>query len=75
METRDYKYVSDYCNISFEVVEKMDCFTFFYYLREAFIYYNSITKEGIKYLNNAWRLEQTEMDTQRCRELFGRKEE
>ena len=42
------------------------------YRRDAFIYRMSQSEEGEKYLNNAWRLEQTKPDRKSLREKFGK---
>ena len=42
--------------------------------RDAFIHKLSQTEEGQKYLDNAWRMEQTEPDRVKLRKKLGRKE-
>ncbi len=42
--------------------------------RDAYIQMLSRTEEGQKYLDNAWRMEQTEPDRKRLRAKLGRKE-
>jgi hypothetical protein len=42
--------------------------------RDAFISWLSRTEAGTEYLDNAWRMEQTEPDRKALRERFGRKE-
>lgn len=49
-------------------VEKLDVVEYKFYLREAFIYNCSMTKEGIEYLMNAKRLETTEPERDKLRE-------
>ncbi len=43
--------------------------------RDAFIFRMSQSEKGIEYLDNAWRLEQTEPDMKGLRAKFGRKGE
>ena len=45
---------------------------YFIILRDAFIYRKMQTKEGQEWLDNAWRLEQTEPERERLREKFGK---
>lgn len=42
--------------------------------RDAFIYMLSRTEAGQEYLDNAWRMEQTEPDRSALRKKYGRKE-
>lgn len=64
--------VAEYCDISlFEVLE-LEVFEFYYLLRDSVVYNYSQTEEGRKYLNNAWRLEQTEGDIEALRNTFGK---
>lgn len=42
--------------------------------RDAYIYMLSRTEEGTKYLDNAWRMEQTKPDLAGLRKKLGRKE-
>ena len=44
-------------------------------LRDAFIARKLQSEDGREYLDNAWRLEQTEPDVDGLRSTFGRKEE
>lgn len=44
-------------------------------LRDAFIARKLQSADGRKYLDNAWRLEQTEPDVDGLRRTFGRQEE
>ena len=68
----NYKIVADYANITlFEVID-IDVFTYWYLLREAVIYQYSQTEEGQKYLNNCWRIEQTEPEKETLRAKFGK---
>lgn len=51
-------------------IEELDYLDFLMYRRDAFIYRMSQTEKGEEYLNNAWRLEQTQPDRKRLRDKF-----
>lgn len=75
IETLDAKYVADYARMSLAEVYNLN---FVYYLilrRDAFIFRLSQSEKGLEYLDNAWRLEQTEPDREGLRAKFGRKGE
>lgn len=55
----------------FQVYE-MDIFTFWALLRDVIIYNQSRTKAGRKWLNNAYRLTQTEPDLPKLRRKAGK---
>lgn len=55
-------------------VEELDYIDYLIYRRDAFIWRMSQTEKGTEYLNNAYRLEQTEPDRKALRDKFGRKE-
>lgn len=44
------------------------------YRRDAFITRMNQSEKGKEYLNNAWRMEQTEPELDKLRRKFGRKE-
>lgn len=50
----------------------MDYFEFRGFLRDAIIYNNMQTKDGRKWLNNAWYMEQTTPDRKALRKAFGK---
>ena len=56
------KLVADYARLSFPEVEKLDYLTYLTWRRDAFIHKLSQTEKGQEYLDNAWRMEQTEPD-------------
>lgn len=61
----------DYAGLSlFEVLE-LDYFDFLALLRDAMIFNNMQTPEGQEYLENCWRMEQTEPDRKKLRARFG----
>ena len=53
-------------------VENLDYIDYLIYRRDAFIWSLSKTEKGEEYLNNAWRLEQTEPDRESLRKKFGK---
>lgn len=64
------KIISKYCNISILEVEELDLVEYLFYYREAVIYNCMQTEDGIEYLQNAYRLEQTEPDREKLREKY-----
>lgn len=49
----------------------MDILCYLQLRRDAYIHSLQQTKEGREYLENAWRLEQTEPERDKLREKFG----
>jgi hypothetical protein len=64
--------VSDYTGLSFHEVRQLELIQYLTWRRDAFIWKMSQTEEGQKYLDNAWRLEQTRPDRAALREQFGK---
>jgi hypothetical protein len=64
--------VSEYTGLTFLEVEQLDYLTFLTWRRDAFIHKMSQTEEGQKYLDNAWRMEQTQPDRAALRKQFGK---
>lgn len=56
------KLVADYTGLNFLQVEALDYLTYLTWRRDAFIHKMSQTEKGQEYLDNAWRMEQTEPD-------------
>lgn len=54
--------MSDYTGLDFLQVEALDYVTYLTWRRDAFIHKMSQTEKGQDYLDNAWRMEQTEPD-------------
>ena len=67
-QTRAEKLVIDYLNISIFDIQEMPIDLYMYFMREAYIHELSQTKEGKEYLENCWRMEQTEPDRKKIRE-------
>ncbi len=66
--------VSEYTGLNFLEVEKLNYLTYLTWRRDAFIHKMSQTEKGQEYLDNAWRMEQTEPDRAALRKQM-RKEE
>lgn len=64
--------MSEYTGLNFYEVWAMDYVLYLTLRRDAFISWLSKTKEGTEYLNNAWRMEQTEPDRKALRKKFGK---
>ena len=54
--------MSDYTGLNFHEVRKLESIQYLTWRRDAYIWWLSRTEEGQKYLDNAWRMEQTEPD-------------
>ena len=67
--------MSEYTGLSFLEVEVLDYLQYLIWRRDAYIYMLSRTEEGQEYLDNAYRMEQTEPDRKKLRAKLGRKEE
>lgn len=67
--------MSEYTGLSFLEVETLDYLQYLIWRRDAYIYMLSRTEEGREYLDNAYRMEQTEPDRKKLRAKLGRKEE
>ncbi len=64
--------VAHYVGISIPEVEELDYLDYLRYRRDAFIYRMSQTEKGQKYLDDAYRLEQTKPDREALRNKFGK---
>lgn len=64
--------VADYARISLLEVQSLNYLQYLTLRRDAFIYRMSQTEEGQKYLDNAWRMEQTAPDRAALRKQFGK---
>lgn len=64
--------VSQYTSLNILQVEELDYIDYLIYRRDAFIYRMSQTEDGVKYLKNAYRLEQVKPDRKSLREKFGK---
>ena len=60
--------------MSLPEVRELNYIQYLVWRRDAFIHKLSQTEEGQEYLDNAWRMEQTEPDRAGLRKKLGRKE-
>lgn len=70
--TIEEKIVSEYSGVSIFDTDDLDVFTFWAILRDAIIFNRSHTKEGRKWLKNAWRIGQTEPETEKLKKKIGK---
>lgn len=63
-----------YTGLNILQVEELNYLDYLLYRRDAYIYTLKQTKEGRDYLDNAWRMEQTEPDRAGLRAKLKRKE-
>lgn len=54
--------VAEYTGLTLPEVRALDYLQYLTWRRDAYIYMLSRTEEGQQYLDNAWRMEQTEPD-------------
>lgn len=66
--------VAEYAGLSLLEVRELDYIQYLIWRRDAYIHMLSRTEEGQEYLDNAWRMEQTQPDRSRLRKKLGRKE-
>lgn len=66
--------VSEYTGLNFLEVGRLNYLQYLVWRRDAFIYMLSRTEAGQEYLDNAWRMEQTQPDRKALRRKL-RKEE
>lgn len=59
--------VLDYTGFNFNIIDNLEVFEFWLYLRDAVVYKYMQTEEGRKYLENCWRIEQTKPDRKSIR--------
>ena len=64
--------VADYVGLSLLEVRELDYIQYLIWRRDAYIYMLSRTEKGQEYLDNAWRMEQTEPDRPRLRKKLGK---
>lgn len=64
--------ICEYTGFNFKEVEELECFEYWLYLRDAFIYNKSSYKEGREYLEKCWFLNQDKQDRNTLRKMFAR---
>lgn len=70
MQTSWEHLVIDYTGLNIIQVQELDYIDYLVLRRDAFIHKMSQTEQGIEYLDNAWRLEQTAPDRDGLRNKF-----
>ena len=66
--------MAEYTGLTLPEVRELDYLQYLIWRRDAYIYMLSRTEAGQEYLDNAWRMEQTEPDRAGLRAKLGRKE-
>lgn len=64
--------VSQYTGLTIIEIEDLDYIDYLRYRRDAFISRLSQSEKGLEYLDNAYRIEQTEPDRKSLRDQFGK---
>ena len=64
--------VAEYTGLNLLQVRELDYVQYLIWRRDAFIHKLSQTEAGQQYLDNAWRMEQTQPDRQRLRKKLGK---
>lgn len=64
--------VAEYTGLNLSQVGNLDLLEYLTYRRDAFIHRLSQTETGQEYLDNAWRMEQTEPDRVKLRKKLGK---
>lgn len=72
LRSADEKLVSDYAGISMPDIYDLDVITFWALLRDSVIYNRAQTESGRKWLHNAWRITQTEPETEKLKAKYGK---
>lgn len=69
------KLVSEYAGIPLPAVYDLDVITFWALLRDSVICNRAQTETGRKWLRNAWRIIQTEPETEKLKAKYGERED
>ena len=64
--------VAEYTGLSFNEVGELNYLEYLTYRRDAYIHKLNQTESGQEYLDNAWRMEQTQPDRAALRKKFGK---
>ena len=64
--------MAEYAGLSLIEVRGLNYLQYLIWRRDAYIHMLSRTEEGQEYLDNAWRMEQTEPDRVRLRKKLGK---
>lgn len=66
--------VAEYTGLNFHEVRELDYVQYLIWRRDAFISRLERTEDGREYLDNAWRMEQTEPDREALRKKLKKEE-
>ena len=66
--------MAEYTGLTLVEVRQLEYVQYLIWRRDAYIYMLSRTEAGQEYLDNAWRMEQTEPDRPSLRKKLNRKE-
>lgn len=69
--TQHEKIVAEYAGISLLDVYELDVFSYWALLHDGVVWNNAQTEKGREWLNNAWRIAQTEPQTKKLHEKYG----
>ncbi|MCR3760317.1 hypothetical protein KYB31_15160 [Clostridium felsineum] len=72
ISTLEEKTVSNYTGYNFAQLDELNVFEYWLLLRDAVIYNCSQSKEGKKYLDKCWLMEQTEPDRNTLKKYFNK---
>ena len=64
--------MSEFTGLNFFEVSQLDYLQYLVWRRDAYIYMLTRTEAGQEYLDNAWRMEQTEPDRSALRKKYGK---
>lgn len=64
--------VSSYTGLNFRELGQIELVQYLTWRRDAYIYMLTRTEAGQEYLDNCWRMEQTEPDRKSLREKYGK---
>jgi hypothetical protein len=64
--------VADYTGLNFFEIGRLNYLQYLIWRRDAWIHMLSRTEAGQKYLDDAWRFEQTKPDRPKLREKYGK---
>ena len=64
--------MSEYTGLNFFEVSQLDYLQYLVWRRDAYIYMLTRTEAGQEYLDNAWRMEQTEPDRPALRKKYAK---
>lgn len=66
--------MANYTGLDFRQVGELELIQYLIYRRDAYIYMLTRTEAGQEYLDNCWRMEQTELDRVGLRKKLGKED-